>query len=416
MPREGREVKVGFLLLGALAVLAVSIFVLGEKSNLFKRKVRYHIELASASGLKHGNPVQLDGVDVGVVKKVVLPSDPRTASIKVWIEIDQEYADRIRGPQKGVSLGRLEPESKARIKTLGLLGAKFIEISSGSPRYRPIPAEGEIPSAAPTNVDALLASGEDVMDNVVAISHSLNTILGRMERGEGLLGELTSASEGGGRLRDSLLGASETLERIASKIETGDGALPRLLNDKAMGDRLGTSLERFESLLAKAEGGEGVLPALLNDPQVKVQLNDSLAALNQAAHDVRRLSADYEQGRGLVPKLVKDDEYGKRVSEQLQQLIERLNEVSLRLSQGEGTAAKLINDPQIYEAVNDILIGVNESRFLRWLIRNRQKKGIDRRYNDTRKSLGPAAPPLAEPPADPSPAPIPTAPPVPPPL
>jgi hypothetical protein len=67
------------------------------------------------------------------------------------------------------------------------------------------------------------------------------------------------------------------------------------------------------------------------------------------------------------------------------------------VSRGDGTAAKLINDPQIYDAVNDVIIGINESRILRWLIRNRQKKGIEKRYEDTKKTLeeqGVTPPPL----------------------
>ncbi|HSS78080.1 MAG TPA: hypothetical protein VLV54_15225, partial [Thermoanaerobaculia bacterium] len=54
---------------------------------------------------------------------------------------------------------------------------------------------------------------------------------------------------------------------------------------------------------------------------------------------------------------------------------------------GNGSAAMLINDPQIYDAVNDIIIGVNESRILRWLIQNRQKKGIEKRYDVTKKAI-----------------------------
>ena len=92
--------------------------------------------------------------------------------------------------------------------------------------------------------DALLASGENVMDNVVEISSSLNKILTRMERGEGLLGELTSDSESGRRLKDSLIGTSETLQRIAGKIDQGQGPLPRLLNDKAMANQLAQSMDR----------------------------------------------------------------------------------------------------------------------------------------------------------------------------
>ncbi|HEY4575867.1 MAG TPA: hypothetical protein VIJ26_17940, partial [Thermoanaerobaculia bacterium] len=67
--------------------------------------------------------------------------------------------------------------------------------------------------------------------------------------------------------------------------------------------------------------------------------------------------------------------------------VKNLNEVSAKLNHGDGTAAKLINDPQIYDAVNDVIIGVNESRVLRWLIRNRQQKGIDKRYDDTVKEI-----------------------------
>lgn len=412
MRPDARQIKVGLLVLAALAVGAMSIFILGERSNLFRSKNRYHIELKSAAGLKHGNPVELDGVDIGVVKQIVLSRDPNQAEIQVWVEVDRSYADRIRGPQgvppvapaEGAAASRSEPESKARIKTLGLLGTKFIEISSGSPRYPVIPAEGEIPAAGPTNVDALIASGEDVMDNVVAISHSLNSILGRMERGEGLLGELTSGAEGGGRLRDSLLHTADSLQRIAAKVDSGQGPLPRLLNDRAMGDRLASSIDRFEALLAKAEGGEGALPALLNDPGMRTRVDDTLASLSQASRDLHQLTASYEQGQGLVPRLVKDDEYGKKVSEQLQQLVEHLNEVSRKLSQGDGTASKLINDPQVYDGVKDILVGVNDSRLLRWLIRNRQKAGIEKRYRDTRKALeaptapAPSPPPAASPP------------------
>ncbi|HEX2643230.1 MAG TPA: hypothetical protein VHU81_09570, partial [Thermoanaerobaculia bacterium] len=379
---------------------------------------------------------------------------------------------------------------QARIKTLGLLGDKFLEISTGSPQLPVIPDEGQIPAAQPTNVDALLSSGEDVMDNVVEISHSLSVILGRMERGEGLLGELTSDSESGRRLRgslvgtaesmqriadkvdtgqgpigrllndramadklarsldrfdallasgedvmdnvveisaslsdilgrmergegllgeltsnspsgerlkNSLIGTSETLQRIANKIETGDGPLPRLLNDRAMADQLTQSLDRLNGLLASAQTGPGLLPGLLNDPATKTQFDQTLASLNQVARDLQGFTADLEKSDALLPKLVKDEEYGREITNEIRDIVNRLDTISVRLTEGKGTAAKLINDPQVYEAVNDILIGVNESRFLRWLIRNRQNAGIKKRYDDTRDALeqsGQTPPPL----------------------
>jgi phospholipid/cholesterol/gamma-HCH transport system substrate-binding protein len=285
----------------------------------------------------------------------------------------------------------------ARIKTLGLLGDKFIELGSGSPAYPVIPSGGPIPAAQPTNVDALIASGEDVMDNVVQISHSLNSILDRMERGEGILGQLTKDTPQSQKLQHSLVATSESLERIASTIEHGEGPLPRLLNDRALADQLARSLDRFEGLLAQAQNGPGLLPGLLNDPTIRTRFDETLASLNDVGKDLQKFTADLETSEALLPRLVKDEEYGREVAEQVRQFVQRLNEISQKVSEGEGSASKLINDPQIYDAVNDVIIGVNESRLLRWLIRNRQKKGIEKRYEDTKKAIeeqGGTPPPL----------------------
>ena len=387
MSPRAREVRVGLLILSALAVLATGIFVLGQKNNIFSRKNHYYIEISSVSGLKPGNPVQLNGVDVGAVERVELPANPWRGLIRVWIKVESRYAPRIRGPQGTQLPVPGQAASEARIKTLGLLGDKYIDLSSGSPGYERIPDGGLIPSAKPTNVDALLASGEDVMDNVVAISSSLNKILTRIEHGEGLLGELTSDSESSRSLSASLIGTSETLRRIANKIDQGRGPLPRLLNDRALGDQLAQSMERLQGLLTKAESGEGLLPSLLNDPKTKTQLDDSLASLRQVTQDLQRFTANLEKSTAVLPRLVKDETYGREIAEQLRQTVQNLNEVSRKLSQGNGSAAKLINDPQIYDAVNDIIVGVNESRILRWLIQNRQKKGIEKRYDATKKAV-----------------------------
>lgn len=411
---SARAVKVGLVILFALTVLALGVFLIGDRNNLFKRKNEYYILFESASGLKPGNPVQLNGVDVGTIKKVILPRDPLKEHIQVWISVDRSYGDRIRGPQTpGTQATPAKagetPPSKARIKTLGLLGDKFIEISSGGTEYPIIPSDGEIPSADPTNVDALVASGEDVMDNVVEISHSLSNILNRLERGEGLLGELTTDSASGRQIKTSLLGAADSLQRVASRIETGEGPLPRLINDRRMADKLASSLDRLESLLAQAQNGPGLVPSLLNDAATKAKFDDTLSNLNQVARDLHGFTADLDKSEGLLPRLVNDKEYGREITGKVQSIVQHLDDVSVKLSEGKGTAAQLINDPKIYDAVDDIIVGVNDSRFLRWLIRNRQKKGIEKRYEGTKKEMerkGITPPPLDKKPDAPEPPPL----------
>lgn len=376
MPPRARELKVGALVLAAVAVLALGVFLIGDRNNLFARKNRYYIDFQNVSGVRAGNPVQLNGVDVGAVEEVVLPEDPGKRFIRVWISVESRYADRVR------------VDTRARIKTLGLLGDKFIELTSGTEGLPKVPDGGEVKPAAATNVDALLASGEDVMANVVEISSSLSTILGRMERGEGLLGELTADTPAGRRLRDALVGTSESVERIAGKLETGQGLLPRLINDPALSDQFGAAVDRVESLIAKAESGPGLLPGLLNDPRTKAEFDQTLATARGVAEDLQAFTVKLQSPEaGLLPRLVNDEAYGREMTEELRGFVRSLNEVADKVNRGEGTAARLINDPQIYDAVNDILIGVNESPLLRWLVRNRQKKGIETRYEEERKRL-----------------------------
>lgn len=381
MSRDPRATaRVGLLVMVALALAGVAVFLLGEKQNLFRAKNHYFVRLASANGLQVGAAVQLNGVNVGQVVKIILPEDMGETQLQVRLAVDARFEQRIRA------------DSQARIKTLGLLGDKFVEISSGSPSSPVVPEEGEIPSAPTTNLEQIVSSGEDLMVNVLAISSQLAAILTRMERGEGLLGELTKDVEPGKKMTVELYATLESLRKAAEKIEGGKGPVPRLLNDQVLGDKLASSVDRLDSILTKAESGDGVIASLLSDAEQKQKLERAFDSIERAATEVGKIADKLEESEALLPKLLADEEYGKKIAADLERLLANLAVVSDKLAHGDGTAARLIDDPALYEAMNDIVIGINESKFLRWLIRNRQEKGIEKRYDDAVEA-GEAPPP-----------------------
>lgn len=371
------EVKVGLLLVVTLAVVIAGITLLGKESNLFRSKNAYSIRFDTVSGLNTGNPVQLNGVDVGEVKQVILPRDPSESEIVVWVAIDSRYEKRIR------------EDSEARIKTLGLLGDKYVEITSGSPDRPAIPDQGLIPTAPATSVDELLASGEDVMDNITAVTFSLREILERTRAGEGLLGELTTESESGEQLVGSVTETLDSIRDAVDRINQGQGPLARLLNDEEMGDRMEVSMDRLDRILGQVESGEGLLPSLLNDPQGKERFDEILARLDRTTAGLETLARDLEDKEGLLQKLLRDEDYAEKISTDLAELLDRLNHLSAKMTEGDGTVARLLDDPEIYQSLNDILIGIDESWMLRWLIRNRQKAGIESRYQEQRSEEDP---------------------------
>lgn len=378
MQRDSNTAKVGLTVLAALIVLAGFILAIGDQSFLFRASNTYRIMFPSAAGLLEDNPVQLNGVTVGKVDRILLSERPDSEMLEVRISVERRYANRLRR------------DSLARIKTLGLLGDKYVEITSGSPDAVLINPGEEIPAALPTDVDDLIASGADVVDHVVSTAQSLSTILARMERGEGLLGELVATREDK-RITDTVIHTLESIDRLTTQVEAGEGVLGRLLTDEEMGDQLASSLDNIDETLALLREGDGLAPALLRDGELKTRFESTLADTEIAAGDLRVIAADLRDADGLLPRLLTDEELSESLTTEVQELLQRLNSTLEQVAEGDGTAAKLINDPTIYEALDDLVVGINESRLLRWLIRNRQKAGIKKRYREAQDAAGDAA-------------------------
>jgi phospholipid/cholesterol/gamma-HCH transport system substrate-binding protein len=391
--KKDKSIRVGLLVTVALAVLMIFLFFIGSEQKIFARKNEYEVRFDTVAGLAEGNPVRISGVTVGVVKDIQLPRDPKAKDVQISLMVDRKYAERIRG------------DSRARLKKLGLLaGDNYIDITPGSPRFDVLEPGSVIPAQRQTNVDQLISSGEDLVDNFVQISYSLKNVLARIDRGEGLLGELTTAPETKQRLTDTVLTTLNKTNALLAHVESGKGLVGKLVYDDQYAEQLTASLTSSAQSLASITGhvqhdldaGNGMLPALLSDPEGKKRVYDLVENLRTTSANLAAFSASMKEGQGIVPRLLNDKAYGDQALTEFQQLVVQLNETVKKLNTGEGTAGKIINDPSLYESVNDILIGINESKMLRWLIRNRQGKGLEKRY-DTEQKTAPAPPPVTVP-------------------
>src|SRR5438132_5262646 len=391
---QEKTIRVGLLVSAAALVLMVFLFFIGSEQKVFARKNEYKVKFDTVSGLAEGNPVKISGVTVGVVRDIYLPRDPRQKDVDIQLMVDRKYADRIRG------------DSRARLKKLGLLaGASYIDISPASRRFEALEPGSIIPAARQTNVDQLISSGEDLVDNFVQISYSLKNILSRVDRGEGLLGELTSSPQTKQRLTDTLLATLNKTNSVLSHVESGRGLMGKLIYDDAYANQLTGSLvqsaESLKTVVATVqksfESGQGALPALLNDPEGKKRVYDLVENLRVTSANLATFSTSLQNGQGLVPRLLNDKQVGDQALSEFTSLVHQLNSAVTKLNAGEGTAGKLISDPSVYESINDILIGINESKMLRWLIRSRQQRGIDKRVRTEQMQEAPPPPPKVAP-------------------
>lgn len=373
-----RRFRVGIVVLVALVFVMIGVFMVGKRANLFKAKWPYQTHFDSASGLVAGNPVRLNGVTVGNVLAVNLSPDPADRTVRVVYDVDRRVAPRLR------------TGTRASIKTIGLLGDKYVELEGGTADEPEVPINGLIPAAPGAGLEKLLEGGGDLLTDLSGIARSLKNILGRTEEGKGFLGALTSDSQEGARLGNSLQATLASLNAIMRKVETGNGLLGKLLIDEKYGRETGDSLRNairsvnnvFGTIEQQMRENRGALPALLGDPEGKKKVYALVDDLGAAAASLGKVTDDLARGNGALPVLLRDERFGKEFTKNLRSFSQRLDSIGRKLDEGQGTAGKLINDPAIFDAAKHIVIGIDESRLLRWLIRNRQKAGIRKRYEE----------------------------------
>jgi len=114
MKKNKTEFIVGiFILLGLLSFGYIAINLGGLNffgSNEYLLTAKFN----SVSGLKDGAPIEIAGVKVGKIEKIILSG----AQAKVFMRISNKV--------------KLETDSIAAIRTQGLIGQKYIKITNGA--------------------------------------------------------------------------------------------------------------------------------------------------------------------------------------------------------------------------------------------------------------------------------------------
>ena len=115
MNRRKIEMYVGlFVILGVLT-MGYLILAIGEVSFFSKNQYFLHGYFASASGLKQGARVEIAGVEIGIVSNISIDKERLVAKVVFRINGDIELSD----------------DSIASVKTAGIIGQKYIDISPG---------------------------------------------------------------------------------------------------------------------------------------------------------------------------------------------------------------------------------------------------------------------------------------------
>ena len=114
-----RAFRLGVFIVLTLLILATGIFLIGNKEFLFSSTYRLKADFQNVAGLNDGADVRVGGIHEGTVNRIELPSRP-DGKVTVVMKLRNSTRNIIR------------KDSVASLKTEGLLGNKYVEISFGS--------------------------------------------------------------------------------------------------------------------------------------------------------------------------------------------------------------------------------------------------------------------------------------------
>jgi phospholipid/cholesterol/gamma-HCH transport system substrate-binding protein len=320
-----RTTRIGLLVAVALVIFMGTIFSLGQEQRFWERKVQYEVRFARTNGLQKGAPVSLTGVTVGSVEDMQFPPEPHAQYIQVLINVNRAAANRIR------------ENTVAFIRTYGLLGDRYIELSAGSPDSPLLMAGSLIRANDPIDYEEMFGRSGDIVTNIIEVTSSLRDVLQTVQRGEGLLGAM---------LRNR---------------EAGEATLQNLQQTMA---NVQATTHSLDQILQRVNRGEGLLGQLTIDTKENAKL---VARVNHSVKALETFSTRLSRGQGAFMRLVEDKEYADRVLAKLDRLVTDLAEVADKLNREQGTLGKLVNDPSLYNDMRALMGRARESWLLRML-------------------------------------------------
>jgi phospholipid/cholesterol/gamma-HCH transport system substrate-binding protein len=172
-----RAFWVGIFIVGTLLILAGGIFLIGRTEFLFHSKYRLKAEFLNVVGLVHGAEVRIGGVRQGTVGDISLPKRPGD---KVIVSVDLMSSTR----------NIVKKDSTAAIKSEGLLGSKYVEVSFGSNDAEKVKDGDTIATELPLDISDLIQSSSEVLDSAKNAMQNIDSITAKIDQGEGTIGSL----------------------------------------------------------------------------------------------------------------------------------------------------------------------------------------------------------------------------------
>ncbi len=290
------EIKVGLLALAAAATVAYMSFKVTSHQSGLGEHLSYRAILEDASGIFPKTPIRVAGISAGRISQIELSNNKALVTLAIRQDV------------------MVAKDAKLRIRTVGLLGDKYLEIIQGNSKER----LGEVEFITVEEgggMDGLIRDASDALADVRTITKSLREQLAPPGEEPPLR-----------KIMEGVAGIVEDFRDITAELRGVDG-------EGGLGEMV-SGLNRFSSQLA-----DQTSPA--NPQNAMGKLHDILSNAQRATADLNAMISDLKAGKGTMGKLLVEEE----IADEVQQTLAGVKRLM-------GGAQRLRTELEVYTGVN----------------------------------------------------------------
>jgi phospholipid/cholesterol/gamma-HCH transport system substrate-binding protein len=389
MNEKAMSFRLGVFVLAAGVLALVLVALLGGFPNLFRRYESYAVNFRHASGVNAGTPVRRSGVRVGDVQSVILDND--TGKVQLAIRVDKDVVLR-KSDRPSLSPGLLGGGA-----SIDFLPAPPPAPDQPPPDNAPAPTGFVFEGSEPSEPGNLLKRANELMPTAEDALRQMTKTMQLFDKTiplfQSTLKEFQNTAKSANEFSPELSKTNAAIRKLA---ESADATMPELkktnlvfqstaqkaekavdsLNEflKTTTPKFNTSLDSLDVALKRVNGfltpdNEKNLSETLrnfnassakfdrtmgNADSFMQDARESLKVFNQTLLRLEGMLGDVEKTtrvfREKSPTILTNLETG---TDKLDKLIGDLRDLLRLVARGEGTVQRLLNDPSLYNNVNE---------------------------------------------------------------
>jgi len=298
------NLKVGLTVFAGVVILIFFLFIVGSEGSYFSPTYKLKLFVKDVNGLATGSMVTLGGLKIGTVDDLEFSRKEEINGIDIILKVKSKYENQIT------------EKSIGEVKTIGLLGDKYIDISIGQATEKALADGDYLPVKASMELADIALEVKDVVKDFKTTAKAIQKLVDTVTNGKGSLTKLITSPE----LYDQTTSFMGNLNNLSETLNSKKGSLGKLINDDAIYSDLKDALSNIDDITSSLNKGEGSFGKLLKNDSLYYELNSATGKINM-------LLKKTEANNNVVGGLVNDGELYKDFSKTIKELQELVKEI-----------------------------------------------------------------------------------------